>query len=132
MAANESVGRGRRGRCRLCRLLWGEHFRAGRRIHCLLSWSMSEVVPKRPGAASPGPVSRLPLSSCVLPVVLHALLRCHRFRGRWAVGVQHGAIQKMAKIVRSGLTWVIGAGATSWVRITCMNSAGFVFHFMAS
>ena len=29
-------------------------------------------------------------------------------RGRRAVDVRHGAIQKMAKIVRSGLTWVRG------------------------
>ena len=46
------------------------------------------------------------------------LLRAPRFWNQWITEAE----------VIPGL----GAGATSWVRITCMNSAGFVFHFMAS
>ena len=102
VASNEFVSLvRRRGRDRMCRLPLGEHLHilgvAGGRVHRLFShWLVHKL--KR---------QRLRGWRLRDPCLSGWRLR-RRIRGRRAVEIRRSVIQKMAKIVRPGFSWVRG------------------------
>ena len=102
VASNEFVSLvRRRGRDRMCRLPLGEHLHilgvAGGRVHRLFShWLVHKL--KR---------QRLRGWRLRDPCLRGWRLR-RRIRGRRAVDIRRSVIQKMAKIVRPGFSWVRG------------------------
>ena len=124
VASNEFVSLvRRRGRDRMCRLPLGEHLHilgvAGGRVHRLFShWLVHSLKRQR----LRGWRLRDP-----------CLSGRHLAQDQGSAGCRHPAQchtedDEDCPPRLPGL----GAGATSWARMTCMNSAGFDFHFMAS